>query len=911
MTVEEIEILVQANIQDALKEFKKLVPAIKKEIAKVSSEVEKINIKDIAVNVNVEPIKKQTNQIKKQIKEAFDPNDISGLKIHFHDEANEIKNAISPLEEYWKKMRETKTSFEKYNSGEILKYVDNFKGNTENIKANKSRPWIVEENTNKTEEVKPSKESLSLWDKLKQKIQQIKPVVQNVKQATGGIGSIFSGIKQILPKMNGISGITTKITGKIKQMSTGMKQGLGHVLKYAGALFSLRGIYSVLSNSAQSWLSSQNTGAQQLSANIEYMKYAMGSVFAPVIQYVTNLVYQLMKAIQSVVYAFSGVNIFAKATASSMKSTSKSAKETNKSPAGVHSEINNVSDNNNSGSGSGAVGPSMDLSQVDGQMNGFAQKLYDFFKPLKESWDNYGQSLIAQIKTTAGQVGGLIASVWGSFENIITNGTAYSILENILAIIGNIAEAFKDAWNYNGNGDKIVQNLANAFNNLLVAINNVVQSPGFQDWLKRCSDKFSEISKRISEINWQPLIDALVQIGTNIGTIALGILKGLVEIFKWFVENPILAEILIALAIAIGIVSTAITIVTGTIEFFKTATHLLKIELLPLIGIIVAIIAVVALVILAIMNWDNIMNFLKQTVETVISAVVEFFTNLWSKVSFIFEAIWNVISTILGFIWNLFATVFQAIWNIVSPIINAIWQIISTIFGAIWNIISTILGSVWNIFSQVFNWVWQLVSKVFQGIWNVISPIMNLVWGAIKLALSKIQEMWSRVWNIIANVVNTVWNGIWSGIKFVINLILGGIEGFVNGAIKGINLLLKGVSKVANAIGSLIGLDPINLQINTVSLPRLAKGGVIDSPTVALMGEYAGANSNPEIAVPQNTLKSTFREEMSDFFANNNNNGQPIRVQLYLGTKMFIDEVVDGINEKTRQTGKAQIKVAY
>lgn len=97
------------------------------------------------------------------------------------------------------------------------------------------------------------------------------------------------------------------------------KNGLGHVLKYVGALVSLRSIYSALSGSAQSWLGSQNKGAQQLSADIEYMKYAMGSVFAPVIQYVTSLVYQLMKAIQSVVYAMSGVNIFAKATASSMK----------------------------------------------------------------------------------------------------------------------------------------------------------------------------------------------------------------------------------------------------------------------------------------------------------------------------------------------------------------------------------------------------------------------------------------------------------------------------------------------------------------------------------------------------------------------------------------------------------------
>ncbi len=119
--------------------------------------------------------------------------------------------------------------------------------------------------------------------------------------------------------MNNISGITIKIKNQIKQWNSGIKNGLGHVLKYATALFSLRSVYSALSGSAQAWLGSQNKGAQQLSANIEYMKYAMGSVFAPIIQYVTSLVYQLMKAIQSVVYAMSGVNIFAKATASSMK----------------------------------------------------------------------------------------------------------------------------------------------------------------------------------------------------------------------------------------------------------------------------------------------------------------------------------------------------------------------------------------------------------------------------------------------------------------------------------------------------------------------------------------------------------------------------------------------------------------
>lgn len=165
-----------------------------------------------------------------------------------------------------------------------------------------------------------------------------------------------------------------------------------------------------------------------------------GSALAPVIQFATNCVYQLLKAIQSVVYALFKVNIFANASASAFKNAQKQAKNTSKQLSSVHSEINNVADHNSNTSPN--VG---DMSQIDGQMSPLAQKLYDFFKPLVDSWNKYRSALVEQIKITAGQVTGLISTVWGSFEKIITNGTVYSILENILAIIGNIAEAYSNA----------------------------------------------------------------------------------------------------------------------------------------------------------------------------------------------------------------------------------------------------------------------------------------------------------------------------------------------------------------------------------------------------------------------------------------------------------------------------------
>ena len=41
------------------------------------------------------------------------------------------------------------------------------------------------------------------------------------------------------------------------------------------------------------------------------------------------------------------------------------------------------------------------------------------------------------------------------------------------------------------------------------------------------------------------------------------------------------------------------------------------------------------------------------------------------------------------------------------------------------------------------------------------------------------------------------------------------------------------------------------------------------------------------------------------------NNEQPMRIQFFLGKDLIVDEIINGINEKTRQTGKAQIKLGY
>lgn len=596
-----------------------------------------------------------------------------------------------------------------------------------------------------------------------------------------------------------------------------------------------------------------------------------------------------MKAIQSVVYALFRVNIFAKASASSyasMAGSAKKAKKETKQLAGVHDEINNVQSNDNSDSGSGGTSPSFDLSGIDNQMSALSQKLYDFFKPLVDSWNKYGPALVEQIKTTAGQVTGLISAVWGSFEKIITNGTVYKSLELILAIIGNIAEAFANAWNYNGNGDAIVQNLANAFNNLLTAIKNVVKSEGFQNWLKNCSDKFRVISEKIAEIDWQPLIDALSNIGQNIGTVALDILSGLVDIFKWLVENPIVAEIILGIAVAIGVLSTAYGIwatVTGVLTAVSTA---LNIAILPLIAIIVGIIAVIALIVVAIMNWDTIIKALKDTWEwikqkavEIWNAIADFFKNLWQKICDTVKSVWNGIKDFLSNLWN-------GILNIVKTVFNAV----ATFFSNIWNGIKNVVSTVWNAITST-------ISNVINGIKNTISNVLNTI-----------KNIWTNIWTGLKTTVTNIFNGIWNTIKNIINSILGGIEGMANGIVGGINKVIDVLNNLQVHVPDwipLFGGKDIGFHINhmgTVSLPRLAKGGVLTEATTVLAGEYSGARTNPEIVTPQNIMRDTFEDVLSNYSGNNND--RPIYLTVNVGNQKLGQILLEDLRDRTRRTGK-------
>lgn len=178
------------------------------------------------------------------------------------------------------------------------------------------------------------------------KIQQFKDKIESIRA---------NNIK------NSIDGVGKSITGQISKIG-----------KMAMAVVGIRTAWSAVRR-AVSLVSQYNP---QISTDLQYMGYCIANIVAPAVQWLTRLLYTALSYINAIMQAWFGINIFANSSAKAFKKmqksaggTAKSSKEIQKSLQGFD-EMNVLQDtNSNSSSGGSGVGtPSMDLSNMSGEV---------------------------------------------------------------------------------------------------------------------------------------------------------------------------------------------------------------------------------------------------------------------------------------------------------------------------------------------------------------------------------------------------------------------------------------------------------------------------------------------------------------------------------------------------------------
>lgn len=243
---------------------------------------------------------------------------------------------------------------------------------------------------------------------------------------------------------------------------------------------------------------------------------------------------------------------------------------------------------------------------------------------------------------------------------------------------------------------------------------------------------------------------------------------------------------------------------------------------------------------------DAIMNILSTILTGLLDLTVAVLKVIWDTIVAIFQGIWDGIVAIFSPIAEWFAGVFQAAWDGIVAIFTPLGEW----FSERWNDITTALANVAKWFGDMFQKAWDGITGIFANIgtwfgerWNDVTTalanvatwfgdIFTRAYNAVTNAFSSIGSFFSGVWStvqsIFVNAGQAVGSAVGGAFRSAVNAVLGTIENVVNGFISMINGVIGMINKIPGV--SLGG-------IGYVSLPRLARGGIVDSPTVAMIGE--------------------------------------------------------------------------
>ena len=311
----------------------------------------------------------------------------------------------------------------------------------------------------------------------------------------------------------------------------------------------------------------------------------------------------------------------------------------------------------------------------------------------------------------------------------------------------------------------------------------------------------------------------------------------------------------IAQSVAAGVAAAATWALNGAIAVLTS----------PITLVIAAIAALIAIGVLLYQNWDTVVEFAKTAwqglcdfISGICQAIGEFFSGLWTKLQEIFEPIgqwfgekfqqaWDAIVNIFSGIGEWFSGVFQGAWD---AIVN-IFTPIGSWFGQRWADVTSTLANIGAWFTDMFQKAWTGLTNIFSKLgswfgerWNDVTSALSSVsnwfgemftnaYNAVKDAFSSIGDFFSGVWEtvkgIFVNAGQMVGEAVGGAFKSAVNAVLGTIENVVNGFIGMINGVL-------DVVRNLPGLEWVG-SVSTVSLPRLARGGIVDSPTIAMIGE--------------------------------------------------------------------------
>ena len=386
-----------------------------------------------------------------------------------------------------------------------------------------------------------------------------------------------------------------------------------------------------------------------------------------------------------------------------------------------------------------------------------------------------------------------------------------------------------------------------------------------EDFHKNLVEKFPQFKKTIDATfeNWDDIIASVKRLGSvlleTFKTILSPIVNLIVNTFKSIDWDTVLSDFITKLPDRLnaisdwieghqGLIQAFTYVISGVALAFKAwsviqpfililtqVANAIKILTSFLNPVSAAFMVVGAALIYAYKKFDSVkeaVSGLKDTFSTMVDAVSGLMSSLWE----------NILQPILENIGQLFSSLWT---NHVEPLIENFALFAAAVIDAIMSIITIIaqlctfvIDHLGPDFTTAFNLALGIVTTVVGLIIDLVSSLIKVFTGIIEFLTGVFTGDWEKAWESIKKVFSGIWDGIKGIGKAAVNFIIDILNALIDAFYKALTKIIDKINKVASKANDLLGTNlHIDKPDHPGKIPHLARGGVVTSPTVAMIGE--------------------------------------------------------------------------
>lgn len=238
------------------------------------------------------------------------------------------------------------------------------------------------------------------------------------------------------------------------------------------------------------------------------------------------------------------------------------------------------------------------------------------------------------------------------------------------------------------------------------------------------------------------------------------------------------------------------------------------------------------------------------------------------------------------------------LWQNVQKFASDSWKNITKFFSDAWAFITNIWQSAPGWFSQK----WAQIQQAFSNVGKWFGNLFAGAWKAITGKFSEWGSFWGGLWKDVQNKFSDLGTKIGGAIS-------GAVKAGINGVIRQIeNVINSGIGLINGAIWLINKIPGVSIDnLRYLSLPRLAKGGIVNEPTIAEIGE-----NGQEAIIPLENNTGWLRKvarELNGYMNTGGNNGAVLaskldliydrltKLQVVLDSGEVVGGIIDSVDE--------------